>query len=94
MPRFPFQHKETLANYQQDMWKDQDQEFCCIDSLIVGNIKMTDSKKITNEFASYFSTVGNKYSKKLAKSNKAINDYICQINNSNASLYLTPCTTR
>ena len=65
---------------------------CCIDSLKVGDIELTDPSKITNEFASYFSTVSDKYSKKLAKSNKAINDYICKITYSNSSLYLTPCT--
>ena len=47
-----------------------------IDHLCVENIDITDSKKIANEFGTYFSTVGDHYANKIKDPNKKIESYL------------------
>ena len=64
----------------------------CIDRLRVGNIEHNNLEKITNEFARYFSTVGDSFASKVGTSHTSVQNYIKKIPRSPKSLFLTPCT--
>ena len=64
----------------------------CIDCLKVGNIEISDPTGISNEFANHFSSIGDKYSKKLKASKKSISEYINKIQPEKRNLFMSPCT--
>ena len=64
-----------------------------IDHIQVENIDVFDSKRITNEFGKYFSTIGKEYSNKIKIPNKNINSYLNVIPKNTASIFLTPTTS-
>ena len=63
-----------------------------IDSLKIDNIHVYESQKIANTFAKYFATVGEKFAKKIPKSDRNIEDYLSKIRRNESSLFMQPCT--
>ena len=63
-----------------------------IDSLKVDNIHVYESQKIANTFAKYFATVGEKFAKKIPKSDRNIDEYLSKIRQNERSLFMQPCT--
>ena len=64
-----------------------------IDHIHVDNIDIFDSKRISNEFGKYFSTIGNQYSNKIRPPNKSINSYLNVIPKNTKSIFLAPTTS-
>ena len=64
-----------------------------IDCIKIGNIKISDTKLISNEFGKYFSTIGEKIATKGGNSTHEIHHYLNKILLNDASVFLTPCTT-
>ena len=61
-----------------------------IDHICVDNIDIFDSKRISNEFGKYFSTIGNQYSNKIRPPDKSINSYLNVIPKNRKSIFLAP----
>ena len=59
--------------------------------ITVNGIKHFDSKKISNEFASFFSNIGAQYSKKIPGSSHDVNTYLNKIKRNEKSIFLSPC---
>ena len=60
--------------------------------ITVNGIKHFDSKKISNEFASFFSNIGAQYSKKIPGSSHDVNTYLNKIKQNEKSIFLSPCS--
>ena len=63
-----------------------------IESLKIGELKSTCGKEIVNEFAKYFSTVGDKLAKGMAKPTNSVDSYLSKITRNPNSIYLLPVT--
>ena len=64
-----------------------------IDQLSVENIDIIDSKKITNEFGRYFSTIGNHYANRIKKPNNSTSSYLNVIPRNTKSIFLALTTS-
>ena len=65
---------------------------CLIDNLKIDNILECNGKKISNAFGKYFSTVGEKFAKKIPSPKKGVETYLSTIRQNSLSLFLSPCT--
>ena len=54
--------------------------------------QLHNPQDITNAFAEFFSTVGNKFAEKIARPKKSIDYYLSLIRSNNKSLFLEPTT--
>ena len=54
--------------------------------------QLHNPQEITNAFAEFFSTVGNKFAEKIARPKKSIDCYLSSIRSNNKSLFLEPTT--
>ena len=63
-----------------------------VDYLKIGNMEISDSRQIANEFGNYFSQIGNKYARNIDPPNKNILNYLKVIPRNAKSLYFTPTT--
>ena len=64
-----------------------------IDHIRIENIEIFDSKRISNEFGKYFSTIGNEYSNRIKPPNKSIRSYLNVIPKNTDSIFLAPTTS-
>ena len=63
-----------------------------INYLKIDKLKITNAQLITNEFARFFSSVGEKIASKSGNSNIGLDEYLSKIPNQKNSVFLTPCT--
>ena len=63
-----------------------------IEYLNSNGLQLHNREDITNKFGDYFSTVGSKFTEKIASPNKSINKYLCSIRSNENSLFLHPTT--
>ena len=61
-----------------------------IDCLTKENIKITNSKEISEEFGKYFATIGKNYADKIAKPHTSIDNYTRKIPMQEKTLYMYP----
>ena len=61
-------------------------------SLTINGIKEYDSDKLSNEFANFFSSIGERYSKNTPQSNHDVYTYLSKIKRNDKSIFLSPCT--
>ena len=65
-----------------------------VESLKVNGITSYDLQAITSEFCKHFSTVGERYAKKIAPSRKNINNYLAEIPQNCQSMFFEPKNSR
>ena len=63
-----------------------------IEKLKIDGIAEYRGEEIVEEFARYFSTIGEKYATRMNSSKRPIDSYISSIPNHNSSIFLEPCT--
>ena len=63
-----------------------------IKKLKINGIAEHRGEEIVEEFATYFSTIGEKYATRMKSSKRTIDSYITSIPNHNSSIFLKPCT--
>ena len=63
-----------------------------IEKLKINGIMEHRGEEIVEEFARYFSTIGQEYATQMKRSQKPINDYISTIPRHQKSIFLEPCT--
>ena len=61
-------------------------EYLCIDG-----IKEYSAKKISDQFAKYFSTVGKKFAGKIPKSKSSVDVYLNKLQSNHKSFFFKPC---
>ena len=61
--------------------------------ICIESIEIFDSKRISNEFGKYFSTIGNEYSNRIKPPNKCIGSYLNVIPKNTDSIFLAPTTS-
>ena len=61
-----------------------------IEKVNLDNKEYFDSKTISNEFAKYFSTAGEKHAMQANKSNLSVEHYINKIHTNQTSAYFSP----
>ena len=64
-----------------------------INHICIESIEIFDSKRISNEFGKYFSTIGNEYSNRIKPPNKCIGSYLNVIPKNTDSIFLAPTTS-
>ena len=63
-----------------------------ISYITIDGIKQYDSKKISNEFANFFASIGERYATNTPKSNRNVTEYLSKISQNPKSIFLSPCT--
>ena len=61
-----------------------------IDCIKDGKLELTDGKKIADNFANYFATVGGKFAGNIKKAKQSITEYLKVMTNSTKSCYFSP----
>ena len=67
---------------------------CCIESLKVNNITITDPSKISNSMCDYFSNVGKHFTNKIKRPKRDINSYLEKIRRSSTNMMFTQVTKK
>ena len=90
---------ETNKNNSRKLWKTinrvihhTNNKTEIIEKLKINGITEYRGEEIVEEFARYFSTIGEKYATKMKSSKRPIDSYIASIPNHNSSIFLEPCT--
>ena len=67
---------------------------CCIESLKVDNLTITDPSKISNSMCNYFSNVGKHFANKIKRPKKDINSYLEKIRRNSTNMMFTQVTKK
>ena len=89
--RYKRNSKQLWTTINEVCGKNNDKS-CTVSYITINGIKQYDSNKISDEFAKFFATVGERFSLKTPQSKYDIEHYLSKINRNPQSIFLSPCT--